>query len=149
MAWIDLLKEEVICLDTAPIIYYLEEKKLEYKKILDPFFDMVEKDECVAITSVVSITEGLVLPIRNKDDMLINKFRNFFYHTRIQTVEVTAQIAEEAVRLRAAHNIHTPDAIQVATAILAGASAFLTNDFKLASIPDIKVLVLDKLKTDS
>jgi predicted nucleic acid-binding protein len=64
-------------------------------------------------------------------------------------VDITSQIAEEAAQLRAAHNIKTPDAIQVATAISLGAAVFLTNDAKLASIPGIKVLVLKDLKKDS
>jgi predicted nucleic acid-binding protein len=58
---------------------------------------------------------------------------------------VSAPIAEEAARLRAKHNLRTPDSIQIATAINAGAMSFLTNDAQLAGqwIPNI--LVLDHL----
>ena len=149
MAWIDALKGEVVCLDTAPIIYYVEANYPAYKEMLDPFFDVVAKGECLAVTSVMSLLEGLVAPTRNNDTELIRKFHNLFYYTRIQTIEFTSQIAEEAARLRAFNNIKTPDAIQVATAITAQASVFLTNDIKLSSISGIQVLVLDKLKTDS
>ena len=58
-------------------------------------------------------------------------------------------IAEEAARLRASHNIHTADSIQMATAIFGGASFFLTNDTRLPSLPNLKTLVLDDLKKGS
>ena len=58
---------------------------------------------------------------------------------------VSVAIAEEAARLRAAYTLRTPDAVQLATALDAGASAFLTNDARLAAIPDLRVLVLDQV----
>jgi predicted nucleic acid-binding protein len=54
-------------------------------------------------------------------------------------------IAEEAAGLRARHNLRTPDAIQIATAIRSGASWFLTNDADLANVSEIPVLVLKQL----
>jgi predicted nucleic acid-binding protein len=60
---------------------------------------------------------------------------------------VSVTIAEEAARLRATYTLRTPDAVQLATALDAGASAFLTNDARLAAIPDLHVLVLDQVGT--
>lgn len=149
MGWLKGLYGKVVFLDTAPIVYYIEKEYPNYKELLDPFFDMVADNKCSAITSVMSLLEVLVVPIRRNNVGLIREFRNFFYHTRIQTIEITPEIAEKAARLRAFHAIKTPDAIQIATAISAGATAFLTNDAQLASIPDIQVLVLKDLKMDS
>ncbi len=39
----------------------------------------------------------------------------------------------------------TPDAIQLATAILYGATAFLTNDRIFERVKEIHILILDKL----
>ncbi len=55
--------------------------------------------------------------------------------------------AEEATRLRASYKLQTADAIQMATAIKRNASFFLTNDRGLPSLPDLKILMLDELKT--
>jgi len=63
----------------------------------------------------------------------------------IDTLDLTAAIAQEAARLRAAFGLRTPDAIQVATALEAGATALLTNDTRLSIVPDISIIVLDAL----
>jgi predicted nucleic acid-binding protein len=60
-------------------------------------------------------------------------------------LQVDSNIAEIAAQLRANYNLRTPDAIQMATAINAGASFFLTNDARLRSLPALTVLVLNQL----
>jgi len=45
------------------------------------------------------------------------------------------------------HNIRTPDAIQMATAIKGEAPFFLTNDTRLPSSPRLQVLVLNNLRS--
>jgi predicted nucleic acid-binding protein len=59
------------------------------------------------------------------------------------TSEVSAPIAEAAAQLRSRHNIRTPDAIQIAAAMQAGATHFLTNDARLPAIPSIEIIILD------
>jgi predicted nucleic acid-binding protein len=44
--------------------------------------------------------------------------------------------------------LRTPDAILIATAIMAGCDAFLTNDKRLKQVTEIKVLVLEDLELD-
>jgi hypothetical protein len=41
--------------------------------------------------------------------------------------------------------LKTPDALQLATALLSGSPFFLTNDESLTPVKDISVLVLDRL----
>jgi predicted nucleic acid-binding protein len=76
------------------------------------------------------------------------KWSTYFWTSAkgLTTIHFSQDIAEGAARLRAAHNIRTPDAIQMATAMHAGASSFLTNDNRLPSFPNFKVLVVDELK---
>ena len=59
---------------------------------------------------------------------------------------VTAEIADEAARIRASTNLLLPDAIHVATAVVAGADAFLTNDRQLLRAEnELQILILDDL----
>jgi predicted nucleic acid-binding protein len=79
--------------------------------------------------------------------MLAQQYREILLNANhIATIPLSCEITEEAARLRARYNVRTPDAIQMATAIRAGASFFLTNDSHLPTIPELRVLVLDELK---
>jgi len=54
------------------------------------------------------------------------------------------EIADQAARIRAATNLQLPDAIHIATALVAGAEAFLTNDRQLLRAADeLPILILD------
>ena len=149
MAWVDAFKGRIVGLDTAPLIYFIEENP-KYVDMVDLFFEALDRRELSVVTSTITLLEVLVNPIKQNNASVAAKYRDILLKARnLSLIPFTQPIAEEAARIRAIYNLHVADAIQVATAILAGASAFLTNDLKLASVPDIKVLVLDKLKTDS
>ena len=49
---------------------------------------------------------------------------------------------DRATDLRVRHGFKVPDAIHLASAIEAGADAFLTGDAGLAKCPDVKVEVI-------
>jgi predicted nucleic acid-binding protein len=149
MGWVDSLKGNVIGLDTTPLIYFTEENQT-YIEVIDPFFKALGNDELIVVTSVVTLLEVLVRPIRDGNLKLAQRYREFLLNTNSVTTHFLSQaIAEEAARLRTFHNIRTPDSIQMATAIFGGASFFLTNDTRLPSLPNLKTLVLDDLKKGS
>ena len=52
-------------------------------------------------------------------------------------------IGSWAVTLRAAYEIHVPDALQVAAAIESGATLFVTNDRRLNKVQEIEILLFD------
>jgi predicted nucleic acid-binding protein len=52
-------------------------------------------------------------------------------------------MSERASRLRAQYSIKTPDAIQIAGALVCGADKFLTNDADLKRVTEIDILVVD------
>src|ERR1035438_5453343 len=81
------------------------------------------------VTSFVTLIEVLVHPLREGRPELAEEYRNILLHSPALTaIPLDEGIAEEAAGLRARHNLRTPDAIQLATAIRSGASWFLTND---------------------
>jgi predicted nucleic acid-binding protein len=47
-----------------------------------------------------------------------------------------------AAQLRALHRIRTPDALQLAAALSARCTAFVTNDRRLPEIPGLRILQL-------
>ena len=46
--------------------------------------------------------------------------------------------------LRAYYGLKTPDALQLATALISASHAFLTNDERIPEIEGIQVLILDR-----
>ncbi len=50
-----------------------------------------------------------------------------------------------AARLRAATSVKTPDAIQLAAALLTGCTALVTHDRALPSLPGLRVVWLNQL----
>ena len=112
-------------LDTAPLIYFIEENP-NYLNIIRPFFAAVDRGDFRVVTSIVTLLEVLVHPFRHGNAMLAQQYREILLNANhIATIPMSCEITEEAARLRAKYNVRTPDAIQMATAIQAGASFFV------------------------
>lgn len=59
--------------------------------------------------------------------------------------DVTRDVARRAAQLLARHRIRPADALQVATAVVHGATAFVTNDRRLMQLsPELDTIVLDE-----
>lgn len=145
MEWINALRGSTVGLDTGPLIYYIEEHPVFLTKI-SPFFEAAERNEFRIVTSLVTLIEVLVHPLREGRPELAKEYRNILLQSSALTaIPLDEGIAEEAAALRARHNLRTPDSIQLATAIRSGASWFLTNDAALANLSEISVLVLKQL----
>jgi predicted nucleic acid-binding protein len=146
MEWINQLQGQVVGLDSAPLIYFIEQSP-RYLEMVRLFFRALDRGEFRVVTSVLTLPEVLVYPLRQGNTTLAQEYLDIlFYQVGLTTVEVSADIAETAAQLRAVHNLRTPDAIQMATAIRAGASFFLTNDVRLPSLPGLTMLVLEELR---
>ncbi len=147
MEWIEALAGTIVGLDTAPLIYLIEENTI-FLPSVRPIFEAVDRGEFRVVTSILTLTEVLVHPMRRGDKELADQYRRILLHaSQVTTAPVSEIIADEAAQLRARHGLRTPDAIQMATAIRSGASSFLTNDGRLPSIAPLNMLVLNRLIT--
>ena len=61
---------------------------------------------------------------------------------------ITQMIAEDAAWLRGQGQLDLADAIHVAAARTTGATAFITNDRRIKSRPNLDVFYLDDLELD-
>ena len=141
-----LLRVTRLFLDTAPVIYYVEENPF-FLAAVTPIFDRIDCGFLTAVTSPVTLAECLVVPYRLRLTKLQHDFFDLIVHGR-NTVftPLDHEIARQAADLRARYNVTLPDALQFATALSAGCQAFLTNDGTLDRIKEISVLVLDELE---
>jgi len=111
-----------------PLIYFIERHPVFAPK-LRPFFEAADRREFRLVTSVVTLIEVLILPLRTGRHDLAREYRDILVRSAsLKALPVTLETSELEAQLRASHNIRTPDAIPVATAKTAGASWFLTND---------------------
>ena len=139
----------LLYVETAPFIYYTEQRAGYVEKMRSIFTD-VHMGRVHVITSVVTLVETLMKPLKENDPTLVRRYREMFYRTQHMTlVPISAVVAESAADLRARYNLRTPDALHVATAIEAGCDAFLTNDTDITCVSEIAVLLLDDLELDS
>ena len=133
-------------MDTTPLIYFFDENP-RYIDLVRPFFEALDRGELTVVTSVVTLLEVLVHPLRHGDEKLAEQYRGILLGAAgLRTVTLSTELAEEASRMSADHGLRTPDAIQLATASHEGAAFFLTNDIRLPSVPGLTTLVLDELK---
>lgn len=97
--------------------------------------------------SFVTLLEVLVKPLREGQTAIAKQYRDILTSAvGIEIIDVTAAIAEQAAFLRARYSLRTPDAIQLSTAIELGADYFLTNDSRLKSITEIRVVTVPELQ---
>jgi predicted nucleic acid-binding protein len=133
-------------LDTAPVIYYVEEHPL-FLATVTPIFDRIDSGLLIAVTSPVTLAECLVAPYRLSLIKLQQDFFDLIVHGRYTTfMPLDHEIARQAAELRARYNVTLPDALQIAAALSAGCEAFLTNDGNLDRVKELRVLVVGELE---
>jgi predicted nucleic acid-binding protein len=139
----DLAAHAIIGVDTAPFIY-LWERHSRYFTLSETLFRYLRRPQVKGITSVITLIEACVHPQRQGRLDLVQAYeRSLLYSRQVQMLPVDVALARRAVVLRAQYNIHVPDALQIAAAIEAGATAFVTNDRRLTKVQEIHVLLFD------
>ncbi len=134
-----------LAFDTAPIIYFVEANP-DYDTLVTAVFERVEKEKIIGITSVITLCEVLIHPIRNNNANLKKQYFEILQNSSdFQTKQITFSIAEIAAELRANYNLRTPDALQIATALENGCDAFLCNDKGLKRVRELEILILDEI----
>ena len=140
---VSLRQHRRVALDSCIFIYHLEAYP-KYIALTDVVFSWLGDPGSRAVTSVITMTEVLVPPYRNLDQKLLDNFYALLStYPNLEWISVDLEVADIAAKVRAQHNLRTPDAIQAATAIHAGATLLITNDPVFSRIPDFAVLVLD------
>jgi len=134
---------KIVGLDSNIFIYAYQEHP-QFLPIVRPIFARLDNDiEFHAVTSIVSLIEINTLPLRlNRQDLAKTYTDALLNSTNITTYPLDSTIAKKSAELRAKFNLRTPDAIQIATAIVAKAEAFITNDERLKKVDALPVLII-------
>ena len=130
-------------LDTAVFIYFMEEHP-RYLPIVEQVFSAVAGARLTAITSGVTLLETLVIPYRSGNTALAARYEALLTRSRgIRFIDLDRVLLRSAAQLRALFSVRTPDALQLAAALSARCSAYLTNDRSLPVIPGLKILLVN------
>ena len=136
----------LIALDTAPLIYFVE-RHLEYAERMRSIIRRIDSGQIMSFSSVITLTEVLTLPKRVGNRSLEREYSELLLNSRnFSLVDVNPEIAENAAELRARYNLRTPDALQIASAIVTGCQAFITNDTVFKRVNELSILVLSELE---
>ncbi len=141
-----LTGHRIIGLDTSVFIYHFEAHP-RYHSLTDTILRAVQAGQVQGVTSIVTLMELTVRPwqlaqaqIARQYEILLNNFPN------LTLCDVNRDVARKAAQLRASDKLRPADALQVATALVGGATLFVTNDKQLNRLASqLAVMVLDEL----
>ena len=135
-----------VFVDTAPIIYYLENSSLYMDFIKKLFAKCIEEDIQV-VTSAITVEEYLVFPYSSGQMELVDNFKRFIEYMNIEVVDIDSVIAEQGAKIRVRYkNFKAMDALQIATAVVSGCDMFFTNDKQLRQEKELPCMTMDDLK---
>lgn len=127
----------MVLVDSAPIIYVLEGNSRLAPRF-QPLFERHARGEVAFAVTTITIAEVLAGPLNAGDEALVKRYRAVLESW--QVVELSADIAESAARLRARFRMKLPDAIQAASAIAISADALVTHDRDFSRVTALKVI---------
>lgn len=131
-------------LDTAPVVYFVEQNP-EFIARVEPIFSRLDLD-IIGVVSAITLAECLVFPIKRGLTDLEQAFEEIINSDRVEFIATDRDIAKLTAVIRAKYNFQLPDSIQIATAIVSGCDAFLTNDVALNKVTEIRSIVVNKLE---
>jgi predicted nucleic acid-binding protein len=125
-------------LDAAPVIYLVEH--------INPYRAMVQtslaRPGVELVATELTRLECRVGAVRRANIMLLREFDEFFDVQVDELVPISHDVMDQATDLRAQQGFATPDAIQVAAALVASCDVFLTNDRRLSRAVGITMEII-------
>lgn len=134
-----------VLIDTSVWIYHLENHP-ELAPQAGRVIESLEEGRFRGISSELTLLELTVRPLQlGRQDVADHYEVLLDYFPNLEIVPVSREILLEAAALRARQKLRTPDAIQLATGIRAGATLAVTNDKLWRSVPLIQTALLSDL----
>jgi len=123
-----------IVLDSSTVLAYLDGGERVSPVAAVVIDDFVATGRNTGVVSAVTVTEALVRPMRADSVSavaLVEAFLRHFANLRVEPVSFA--VAREAARIRATTALRTPDAMILATSVVASAASVVTNDGRWAT----------------
>lgn len=135
-----------VFIDTAPIIYYLENSSV-YLDPIKRFFTKCIDEKIQLVTSAITIEEYLVFPYSNGKMEFADNFKRFVSYMNIEIVNIDSEVADQGAKIRGQYkNFKAMDALQIAAAIVSGCDMFFTNDGQLRQEKELPCMTMEDLQ---
>ena len=132
-----LPENALLLVDSAPIIYVLEDHP-ELASAFRPVFEAHDEGLLRFAVTTVTLAEVLTGPLGARNEVLAERYRATLKSWFL--VDLDAEIAESAARLRAACKLKLADTVEAASALAVGADALVTHDRDFSALRDLHVL---------
>lgn len=134
-----------VFIDTAPIIYYLENSTL-YSDSIKKFFAKCLEENIQIVTSAITVEEYLVFPYSSGKMEFADNFKKFIEYMNIEVIDIDSNIAEQGAIIRGQYKqFKAMDVLQIAAAIVSGCDMFFTNDKQLRQEKELPCMTMDDL----
>jgi predicted nucleic acid-binding protein len=121
----------LVMLDSSVILAYVNAQEAVHQLALHLFRRIAgDQNPLRACYSAVSVAECLVRPIQHGIQAMSIMSALLQSYPNLEMIPVNYAIAERAAYLRATANLRLPDSLVVATGLLTGSHAVITNDDK-------------------
>lgn len=127
----------LVLIDSAPIIYILEYHP-KFARRFRPIFERQAAGDISFAVTTIAMAEVLAGPLGKDQEVLAQRYRGVMESW--QVVDLTADIAESAARIRGTIRLSLADAIQVASALAIGADALVTHDRDFSKVNSLRVI---------
>jgi predicted nucleic acid-binding protein len=134
-----------VAIDANAFIYLFETPGM-LAQATAAILNAAELGRITVIVSTMVLAEIAVGPVAEGDETLVERYADSIRGARgIQVVPLTPDIAVDVGIIRGRHRVQIPDAVHLATARHAGATAIVTNDERMPSLPRLDVVRLSDL----
>ena len=133
----DLPEQALLLIDSAPIIYVLEDHP-QFGPRFAPLFAAHAAGRLRFAVTTITVAEVLVGPLRAGDDALAQRYRVILESWR--PIALDLEIAASAARLRASLRLGLADAVQAASALAINAEALVTHDRDFSRLRSLRII---------
>jgi predicted nucleic acid-binding protein len=139
----ELADNKVVGLDTSVFIHHFEGDELS--ELTSVILEEVQDGHVRGAVSAVTLAEVLARPLELGLESLADLYRVVFHEMpNLEMVAMDPAVASRAAEIRSAHKLEFATSMLLASAVEAGATAFVTDDPELKGFKEMKVMVLDE-----
>ena len=138
MDWAAVPDGALLLVDSAPLIYHLEDNA-QFAHRFVGLFEAAAAGRVLIAISTITVAEVLTGPYQHGRDTLARRIESALREHAIHPL--STDIAVQAARLRQRYRLRLPDAIQLATALEIDAYALVSHDRDFSGVQDVRILM--------